>query len=308
MEENNIPPAMPPEMPVTPPPSPVQVTSDNRPFADRPGIKILFIVLVSLALFIPQAFIYALISEREDRSTSAKFEIGASYGGMQSITGPVLTIPYCYPEAKADSIGVVTLLPAELNVEAGIKTQTLSRGMYDAEVYDSDIRIAGQFTFDYLKGLPVPMSALRLDQAVVTIGVEGLKGIQSLSGFAFGGKEYELEGEGASAYGEIDTDWNGYGDDDVVVAVCDDNDGKRLAAVVDLTSVADSASIPYSFDMSLKGADMLMFTPVGKRNVIKMSGKSTDPSFSGMVLPVSREISGDSFSAEWMVHTPSDCT
>ena len=301
MEENNIPPAMPPEMPVTPPPSPLQVTSDNRPFADRPGIKILFIVLLSLALFIPQAFIYALISEREGRSTSAKFEIGASYGGMQSITGPVLTIPYCYPEAKADPIGVVTLLPAELNVEAGINTQTLSRGMYDAEVYDSDIRIAGQFTFDYLKGLPVPMSALRLDQAVVTIGVEGLKGIQSLSEFAFGGKEYELEGEGASAYGVIDTDWIGYGDDDVVVAVCDDNDGKRLAAVVDLTSVADSASIPYSFDMSLKGADMLMFTPVGKRNVIKMSGKSTDPSFSGMVLPVSREISGDSFSAEWLV-------
>ncbi len=76
---------------------------------------------------------------------------------------------------------------------------------------------------------------------------------------------------------------------------------KRLAAVVDLTSVADSASIPYSFDMSLKGADMLMFTPVGKRNVIKcQANRQTHLSLAWSFLSAGK-YPGIHFSAEWLV-------
>ena len=63
----------------------------------------------------------------------------------------------------------------------------------------------------------------------------------------------------------------------------------------------DSLEYGFSFDINLKGSQLLYFTPVGKVTDINMSSSWKNPSFNGAFLPDTRTVSDSGFKANWNV-------
>lgn len=282
---NDFPP-IPPELPQTPPPFLPPQPQHPKEFTQTFTFKILFIVILSVVLLIPDAFLFSIIDERESRLSDTVQEIGETWSGPQNFIGPMITIPY-RTGASEDSTGVVTLLPASLEADAEVTTQTLSRGIYETVVYNATISMAGNITLSFLKELPIALSAMRLDEATVTIGVGELKGIENLPPFEFGNEKLEFEGGFISSESPYKT-----------------HEGSEcLTARVNLSGLSLTEEIPYSITFTTKGSESVSFAPVGKKNTVKISGDSSSPSFEGMSLPSSREIDGKKFNAVWHINS-----
>ena len=57
-------------------------------------VKLLAIGFIALLLLIPAALIESVIGERQNRKAAVVQEISASWGGEQTVSGPILSIPY----------------------------------------------------------------------------------------------------------------------------------------------------------------------------------------------------------------------
>src|SRR3954463_13761635 len=59
-----------------------------------PGFKLVLAIVVGFLLTIPLFSIYLLAYDRESQSREAAASITAGWGGSQTMSGPVLVIPY----------------------------------------------------------------------------------------------------------------------------------------------------------------------------------------------------------------------
>lgn len=277
------------------PPVPMPQLGSVKKFSDTISFKILFLVLLTLLLLIPDALIYSTISEREDRQSSTMREISGQWSNPQTVIGPMLVIPYRIAGETRDSVGYVTVLPSALNYDASLKSQTLRRGIYEDVVYNSEITVKGAFDLSTLQPTAVLMSSLMVDQAVVRIGVSDLRGIEKISDFDFGGMKLELSGSHDSML-----------PDDCVVIELDDYDSgvtsldnSELFAKVNIDSLIGHRDIAFALDLSLKGSHGMSVAPVGKANEITITGDCPAPSFKGMFLPSDRKVGENDFKAVW---------
>src|ERR1700761_5744159 len=85
-------------------------------------LKSFWIGLLILLLLIPTFFIQELVRERESRKQEAVREISSKWAGDQTITGPVIGIPYIEPVVDGQSVKNVRkwsyFLPAKLSVRS----------------------------------------------------------------------------------------------------------------------------------------------------------------------------------------------
>src|SRR5262249_6157220 len=57
-------------------------------------VRLIFMTVLALGLLIPLAWVWEIVAERATRRDAAASEIGATWGGAQYITGPVIAVPY----------------------------------------------------------------------------------------------------------------------------------------------------------------------------------------------------------------------
>ena len=121
--------------------------------------KIIFLFVFSLILQIPLWFIGDLISDRGDLYNRTVISIGNEWGKNQKIIAPVNTISYTDTgiNNKEDIINSKTLavvpvekkfviLPDELNAIIKIKDEIRQRGIYNATVYNANMKLKGFFS------------------------------------------------------------------------------------------------------------------------------------------------------------------
>ena len=79
--------------------------------------------------------------------------------------------------------------------------------------------------------------------------------------------------------------------------------GSSYEAVCELANLKGmlKKEVKFSLKTNLKGSGELHFAPIGKDSKVTMHGNSTDPSFMGMTLPSTREITKGGFTATWKV-------
>ncbi len=302
-----------PELPELPPPPVVPEPPVAAPHAgvakdekrsQALGTKILFIALISLGLLIPDLFIMSLIGDREEAQTTTVAEISSSWSGEQLISGPIVTIPYdsISPE---DTGGKVRLLPESLDFNADVKSQTLHRGIYESVVYNADVKLSGDISLAPLESLGIPMSAYRFKDAVVTVGIGDLKGVEDISALELAGRSVELEGgRNLQVYRFNYLDEFDEFDEDVVVI-----DATAYGATSGCMEAQagifapDSMKYPYSLTMKLRGSRALGVTPIGRHNELVISGECKSPSFKGMFLPSDRDVADGHFKAAWTLNS-----
>jgi len=119
-----------------------------KSFWDRNKIilKSFFIGMLVLLLLIPTVFIQNLVSERQSRQQEAVSEISSKWAGSQTVTGPVIGIPYTETTGACDmaheSLGRLTAdevrrsaLLHLVNMGAGILTRPQTMSQKNSHAY-----------------------------------------------------------------------------------------------------------------------------------------------------------------------------
>jgi len=57
-------------------------------------VKVVLVGVLSLLLLVPLLMLQSLVGEREQRKTDTETEIMQTWGGPQTVAGPILTVPW----------------------------------------------------------------------------------------------------------------------------------------------------------------------------------------------------------------------
>lgn len=248
--------------------------------------KALLIGILILLLLIPSYFVQELIQEREQRQKEAYEEVSSKWAGMQTITGPVLVLPYT--EALANVSGPPTilrkqayLLPDKLSIIGQMKPEERHRGIYQVMLYSSTLNISGQFNEIPLKQLRIDASNVLWNEAYICINLQDPRGLKE----------------------EMQLKWN---DSLITLNPSTINNAVMKDAFIAPVNVSPEGNISFSSQLQFNGSRELQFTPVGKETTVKLTSSWTEPSFTGGQLP-EYQVGKDGFSATWksLSHTRS---
>lgn len=246
------------------------------------------IITIILLLLIPTQMIRGLIYEREWTQKEAINEVSSKWAEEQTISGPFISIPYYKyvreSSGKDSSTKVVKLkeflhiLPTQLNVEGAINPEKRYRGIYEIVVYNSKLKISGNFNDIDFSALDVRPEDILFDKAEFIVGINDLRGIEE----------------------QVNLKWN----DSTISFNSGVNSGDVVAsginADLDLTN-RDSLQNNFELNLDLKGSQLLYFTPVGKVTDVNLKSPWSNPSFNGAFLPDNRDVTEAGFNANWNV-------
>ena len=246
-------------------------------------LKAAIIGALILLLLIPALLIGNLIDERQTLRRDAIEEVSSKWAGEQTLDGPFLSIPFNdYDEqGKKWVTHYLHIMPENLKISGDITTQKLHRGIYDVVVYNSDLKITGDFSNIDYKG--IPKDRICFDRAIVSMGISDLRGIEEQMNIHLGDQDYRFDA--------------GLVNKDVVE--------QGVHTVVNLTGLLDSAAseLPFTMSLLLKGSEQLMFCPIGGNTDVKIHSNWNNPSFTGNFLTSDKEINEKGFNAHWkMMH------
>jgi inner membrane protein len=272
-------------------PPPIEVPKTSRLSGLRRSLtfRAIVVALLILLLLIPLGMVRELIAERAERKREAESGISADWGGQQTITGPVLAVPYevlvrvpvnngyeMRPETR-----YAHFLPEALDVTTRLDPFTKYRGIYQVAVYGSSTALSG--TFPALAEKRVHTEGkLHWHLAQLLLGISDLRSIKEQVTMQIGGRTVQFEPGLPSA--------------DIV--------GSGLSAAFPLDSAQLSAPFAFNSTLTINGSGGFRITPVGKVTRARFNSSWNDPSFDGAFLPEPSDSSatkGEGFSASWTV-------
>ena len=266
----------------------LEINSENGNwFGESVIVKLALIGILTLVLLIPNFWIQDLIAERQARQLEIDNQISNDWSGRQLIAGPVLAIPYTTTiteiandkdktKSTKEVISIIHILPNQLNIEGKVVPEKLHRGIFETVVYQSEIKVNGDFSEIELKKSGIDPNRILWNKAKLVIGVSDLKGLKNNPEIKVLDSLYQVEPD--------------FSNDDLF-----DN---NLSASVDLSGTK-SAKTAFSFILNLKGSKGIDFMHLGKKTQVKVSGNWPDPSYTGRFLPDNRAFKDGNFSADW---------
>ncbi|HVU17908.1 MAG TPA: cell envelope integrity protein CreD [Candidatus Didemnitutus sp.] len=277
---NSTPPVIPPSVPAPP------ASSPRRPSVI---LKLVCIGVLLILLQIPVGLTHGIVKDRRSYQSQATGEITSSWGGPETLVGPILAVPY-FHKARAIHERVVNgqrvnveetdlcpatayFLPENLSVDGTVDPETRYRGIYGAVVYTGRFKTTAHFQADFAAAR-IEADQIDWAHARVVVGVAELRGIRSLGPLHFGADgsvPFESTGLTAEKF-------------------------HPLAAAVPL---AGAGALDVSFELVCQGSDAIHVAPVGKATRIRLQSPWADPSFIGSTLPVTRTVGPNGFDATW---------
>jgi len=245
-------------------------------------LKLFTMGFLILMMLIPATMVQDLIRERENLRDSAIREVSSKWGLNQTVAGPVISVPYTTTDVGTDGktfsrSGFAHFLPDLVDVSGKIEPEQRNRGIYVVVLYSTQLEIQGHFGTLNAAALQVPEGDLRWEDALFTIGISDMAGVQNAI-------QLQLN----------DTTHN-FGPGTVTKDVF--NSGASVA--INLSERANRMNFAYSLD--LNGSSDLFFTPFGKESRVKLEAPWPNPSFEGAFLPDERKVTDDGFMAQWKV-------
>ena len=248
-------------------------------------IKAAIIAALVLILLIPVVMIRGLVSERQARRSEAEAEMFSSWGGEQTIGGPILTIPYIERTRDAsgkriESVAWAHFLPSELSIRGSVAPEKRRRGMYEATLYTGRLSVQGRFAAPDFSGWRVDPADILWGDAFLSVEIPDMRALQDRVALAWGPWTTEFRpGKGSAGLfpGEI------------------------RAAARGLSSAGSGSTFPFSFDLGLRGGGALSFLPLGDETTVSIVSPWKSPTFQGSFLPAQRTVSEEGFDASWKV-------
>ncbi|MCA7993614.1 cell envelope integrity protein CreD [Burkholderia cepacia] len=261
--------------------------------------KFVITALLALLILIPLQMVQSIVHERSAYRMDALQSIWSSYAGPQTVSGPVLVVPYTEvtrvrdetPAGGATKTSLrsetkrLLVFPKTLNVDGTLTTSVRYRGIHKALVYELTSRLTGTLALPDLKKLPQADGhvSFKVDNAYVAIGIGDIRGLTAQPDVRIGGARFEVE-QGTRL----------------------DSLRQGVHANVDLAALAEAgagagAVVPFSIDLPLRGAESVAFAPVGDQNDFSLKSTWPHPSFDGAFLPNNRTVDARGFTGNWRV-------
>lgn len=250
-------------------------------------VKLLAMGLLMLLLMVPLFMISKVISERQSLRERVIEDISQSRAGAQTLTGPILVLPYkeriLVRDEKTKRVSetwdehTLVFPPAQLKVSGRTDTERLARGIYAVPVYTAAINVEGQFTLPERLTLPkdVDLKDVQWEDAYVSVGVSDSRGIKSSPVLAWGGSHFAF------------------------------NPGSRLKSLSNGLN-ANVGIMPigggvfkFNFPLQLAGMQTFNIIPLGRDTQLSLRSAWPDPSFIGQYLPDRRTVNSKGFVADW---------
>ncbi len=247
-------------------------------------LKVLTIGFITIALLIPKIMIIELIGERETTADNSKKEVMQKWSLAQTVRGPVLVIPYVernfdsQQNKATETINELYLLPKTLNIEGEISPQKLYRSIYETVVYESDVKLEGNFEQIDFNALKIGEKDVIWEKAKILVSISDLRGIVEIGPLTWKDRPHTFSP----------------GMENPVVG----QNGISLP----LTGLSPG-DFPagFRFSLQLKGSESIKFAPVGETTEVNLKSEWNDPGFEGNFLPDEREIDNNGFQAQWKV-------
>jgi len=241
--------------------------------------KAVIIFVMAFFLWIPTNLIREVINEREDRQKEAIKEVSSKWAGEQTITGPILMIPYI-----GSSNGLVNqkkyawFMADQLDINSSVSPQKRHRGIYEVVVYQGDISITAKFNDIKTRELNVAPANLLWQEAKLLLQVSDLsRGIN---------EEIFIKWKDSSF---LCQPW----------AESNTNIDDALYAAVPLKAEDADTQNVFTVNFSLHGSQQLMFTPAARETKIQMTGNWPDLSFTGIKIPEAPNTSDSGINVKW---------
>jgi inner membrane protein len=245
-------------------------------------VRMIIVAGLSLLLLIPALFIDTLVFERQGRQKEAVEEVSRSWGGIQTLTGPILTVPYQVEQKNSKGKASIAtrhlhLLPSVLTIRGAVAPEIRHRGVYQIALYNARCRVEGEFRPADIAALAVPAGDLRWDEAFLGYGISDLRGIRDSVTLTWGGEAYR------SSPG----------------LKCEEVMKNGITFTPDVSPA--QSSYRFSLDLNLNGSSELHFIPVGEISTVALQSAWGSPSFIGRFLPAKRTVDKGGCTAEWKV-------
>lgn len=234
-----------------------------------------------LLLLVPLIMVGNLISERESYRDEVENTLRQSTSGPQQLVGPLIAIPVTEVYYKQEDAKKVEykkrymhfILPETLHVDGKQHVQTRSIGIYDGQIWNSDLNIKAQFTTEKLAELEG--ETMTLGKPFIVVGVGDARGIGAVSISKINGETLNIE-PGAGVYGALS------------------------GIHIPLTDKAlESKTLSLEMSLNLAGTGSFAVVPVGRNSEMTLTSNWPHPGFMGNYLPVKHEISASGFQANW---------
>ena len=251
--------------------------------------KIIFLFVLTILLWIPLILIGNLINDRGKLYKQTITNIGNEWGKSQKIIAPVITISYTDTSinnkdsvsnaSNTKAVAVVpverkfAILPEELNATIEMKDEVRQRGIYNATVYNANVKLKGYFS---AKDFPEDKKVL----GCVSIGLTDTKALIKINKFKIG--DMDLEAMSGTMAAPLITN------------------GISGQLGPEHNNTMNKEKIPFEIDIDFRGSRDISILPLGKKNHFEIKSNWKSPSFSG-VLPTERTIDNNGFSAVWEV-------
>ncbi len=284
----------------------------NQWITESVMIKLFSIGFMMLILMIPASWIEDLIIERQTRADGVVREVSDKWSGSQTLSGPVLVIPYTKIQKSKrldngkqiediiETRHKAYFLPEHFNATGKVKPQVLHRGIFDVAVYESEISMEAQFVSPDFTSWNIPDEQVHWNEAMLVNGISDLRGIDAEPVIESATKKYTAEP--ASNIGIHINQFVASQVSDKEQAVNTENIplGSGIVAPLGWNTRQDFTG-NFNVRLSLKGSESLFFVPVGKSTQVKLTGPWSSPGFEGKLLPSERSIDETGFAAKWKV-------
>ncbi|WP_076073072.1 cell envelope integrity protein CreD [Sphingomonas montana] len=263
----------------------------SSPTHNTPGRKLAMTILLGLLLSVPLFATYLLVYDRENQSQVARTSIVEGWGGPQSIAGPFLVIPFSRIVTR-DTVEsgrtirrtdreeeLLFVAPTRSAVRMRIDAERRRRSIYEAVVYRSHVRIAGQFRLPDFAALNIPPDSLRLADAEIRVGISNARGLAgSRPAIRVAGRALPLIPGSSLAT----------------------TSGSGFTARGPIATGATNMAVPFDVAFDLRGSDELSFLPSAEQTTIEAISAWPHPSFTGAFLP-NRTPGASAFPASWQI-------
>ncbi len=250
------------------------------------SIKGLTVAFLTLLLLIPTLFISNLIRERLDRQEAVRQEVYSKWASEQTLTGPILVIPYM--ESDLENLDqkekykrkLLYFMPETLDIQGEIFPHQRHRSIFDVTVYQAGLNMKGTFSPIDIASLGISADQLLLNESCIFLEISDFRGVEEQLKIHWDDRDLSLGNEAVSS-----------GLSDHV-----------LGSPVKITYEDLQQIHNFSMNIKIKGAENLMFAPIGKTTSTHLTSSWTNPSFIGNFLPNNpAEVTDSGFVADWKI-------
>lgn len=244
-------------------------------------IKAVIIFVMALFLCIPTFFIMELIKEKKGRQAEAVAEISSKWATRQTVSGPLLMVPYNFNSKDDKGVAMVEkrqtyFMPDKSEVQAKIFPEKRYRGIYQVIVYRSEITINGKF--NPLQQLKIPAENILWSEAAILFNVkDNIRGINEDLYIKWGDSNIIFNPQPAGLSGMRD----------------------GFVAPVNLSPDETTKEHNFSMKFLLNGSEQLLLAATARENKLEIQSTWPNPSFTGIKLPDQRTINDNGFVASW---------